>query len=609
MFSRLTLWSPSTIVRKLRKLAVAAWMRVPDGLALLVVAIAAVSVVLDFSWSGLRPYVPWLPYWPDSHGVPAIVAIAAVVAGAPLVYRTGRSMLRPILLLVVITASILVTMKLPAVLAQSAGGLRSILHIALALVLGYLLSKLALLHRFSAFHGAQVVRRADELERLLPFQKEDLEKLRQAVLTGRVHDGARVVQLVGRWGEGKSFLIERFGAYMEHGRENGTEPTCDPCAVILIDVWEQQNEPNLHLAIVEQILGHKRYWYPYGWLLYPLSLCLAWLKKEATLAISAGSKMNAKVELPVSLPRPTGKRTLERLVARVRDKGCRTVVVLDEIDRATPQIAQAAITLARRSLNLPGVIVVLAYVDELIRYKAFNPLVDCLPDLGSTMRAVIFASGPDQGGPGTPGGVLSTVGDGSLANWQAWVDADKIALPSGGSGTAAAVGDGQWSPTDQDSRRLSDAVRLGFAYADRHRRQRLQARSSEKYLGSRPIHIQHLKVRDVPSMVVDFDTLAYLVTALVGDDVRQFAPQSDRLTSSDAAMRDRVIKAIEDAFRFYQEDGANVSSPPPLRMLEGELFSRLSGVQLKDSPLTRVSPQFVAAVALAAFDAAALHNL
>lgn len=463
IFARSTLWSPPTVARKLRKLAVAAWMRAADGLALLVVAIASASVVLDLGWAGLQPYVPWLPKWPDSHGVPAIVAIAAVVAGAPVVYRTGRSILRPILLLAMITASILVTIKLPAVLIQSAGGVRPISHIALALVLGYLLSKLALLHRFSAFHGAQVLRRPEELERLLPFQTADLEKLRKAVLAGRVHDGARVVQLVGRWGEGKSFLIERFGIYMEHQRENDTKPT-NLCAVILIDVWEQQNEPNLHLAIVEQILGHKRYWYPYGWLLYPLSLYLTWLTKEAKLAISAGSTMNAKVELPVSLPPPTGKRTLERLVARVRAKNCRTVVVLDEIDRATPQVAQAAITLARRSLNLPGVIVVLAYVDELIRYKAFNPLVDCLPDLGSTMRAVIFASGPDQGGPGTPGGVLSTAGDGSLAKWAAWVDADKIALPGGGSGTAAAASDGQRANGRRQTR-TADGCRMPSASA------------------------------------------------------------------------------------------------------------------------------------------------
>lgn len=479
------------------------------------------------------------------------------------------------------------------------------LQIALALTLGYLMSKLVLLHRFSAFHGAQVERRDEELEDLLEFQRNDLEKLRQAVQAGRVDDGAQVIQLVGRWGEGKSFLIERFSTYMKRRATEEKTPR-DSCAVVRVNVWEEQSEPDLHLAIVEQILGHKRYWYPYGWLRYPLSLYLARLAKEARLAISAGTQAKAKLELPVRLPRPTGKLTLERLAARVRNKGCRTVVVLDEIDRAASPIAQAAVTLAVRSLNLPGMVVVLAYVEEILRYKAFNPLVDCLPDLGSTMRAVVFASGPDQGDSGTPGGGIDTAGPSSLARWKAWLDAANVSLPNGDSGLAVVGDAGQRQTADQDSRRLSDAVRLGFAYADRNQRQRLQSRFAEKYLGSHPIQLQHLKVGDVAHMVVKFDRLAHWVSELVGDDEGLPGDPANPSGSAGGKMQDRVDKAIQDAFSYYQP---NVSTIPPIRSLEGELFRRLSGIHLEEAGLTRISPQFVAAVTLAAFDAATLQNL
>jgi hypothetical protein len=86
------------------------------------------------------------------------------------------------------------------------------------------------------------------------------------------------------------------------------------------------------------------------------------------------------------------------------------VIVLDEIDRATPRVAQSAMTFALRSLDMPGVVVVLSYVDEIIRYKVFNPLVKSLPDLASTMEPVIFDQGPEAANDGPtsmPGGPLT----------------------------------------------------------------------------------------------------------------------------------------------------------------------------------------------------------
>ncbi|MGH3926826.1 MAG: P-loop NTPase fold protein, partial [Pseudonocardiaceae bacterium] len=301
------------------------------------------------------------------------------------------------------------------------------------------------------------------------------------------------------------------------------------CAVVVVDVWQQQSEPDLYLAVIEEILGHRQYWWPYGWLLYPMWLFLGRAVKEARLAASAGSKANAKIEVPLALPRPTGQRSFVRLVSRVRERGCRTVVVLDEIDRAAPSVAQSALTLARRSLDMPGVVVVLAYVDELIRYKAFNPLIDTLQDLGSTMRAVLFDEGPDSGGPDRPGGDLSESELGSLREWEAWQHAEELQLASGGSDTSVSQpqsasasqserAQGRDHPHYHDNQRLSEAVRLSYANASPARRRHLQRRFAERYLASNPIRLQRPADDDVAEMVVKFDTLSYLVAGLMGED-------------------------------------------------------------------------------------------
>jgi KAP family P-loop domain len=530
----------------------------------------------------------------DVDGLLAAGAVLLLVLAASLVFDGGADVLRAAVVGLAVAGSAVVVAEFPAALDERPPWW---LHAILAVALGGLIGKLLLLRRFAAISGSKAIRSAEELNRLLPFQQEALGRLQNAILTGRTSDAARLIQLAGRWGEGKSFLIERLEiALNAEELPEARRVERSNCAVVVIDVWKYQSEPDLHLAVVEEILGHRVFWHPYGWLLYPLTLFLVRVVKEIRFAISAGSTPKAKVELPLTVPRLTGQHSLQRLVARARRRSWRTVVVLDEVDRAAPPVVQAAVTLARRSLDMPGVVVVLSYVDELIRYKAFNPLLDSLQDLGSTMRAVIFAEGPEQGNLDRPGGRLNTADPGALVAWEAWKQAGANRVPAQSSADTAAPPDDRKPPTlEQDDKQLSEAVRLAYAGVGPSHRRVLQQRFAERYLGTRPIELHRPDDHDVAKMVTSFDTLSYLVEDLVG-------------TKLDDQRASRVTGAIELALTTWKSTSLGADQvAPPIRALEGELFRRLSSVRPERGGLAKVSLEFVAAVVLAAYDAAGLQ--
>lgn len=360
-----------------------------------------------------------------------------------------------------------------------------------------------------------------------------------------------------------------------------------------MNVWEQQSEPDLHLAIVEQVLGHKKYWFPYWWLHYPLSLFAIRAVKEWKLAFSAGKEVaKAEVQIPVTLPKPTGRRYLEGHVNGVRGKGVRTVIVLDEIDRATPRVAQSAMTFARRSLDLPGVVVVLSYVDHIIRYKAFNPLIKTLPDLATTMQAVIFDRGPDRakGGLGaTPGGPLAVPDPASLREWGAWQEAAEVLLGGPGGTTGTGTSAGTPDSLESEDSRLAAALQLAFANADVADRRRLQKKFSERYIGTDRIRMRPLRLDDVAEMVLGFDTVRERVLKMLG--------YSSGTTLSKLA-RHNLVSAINTAL---EKSFSGPHEPPTLRLLEGALLACFSAARELPGTAGSCSPNDIAAVVLAAY--------
>lgn len=325
----------------------------------------------------------------------------------------------------------------------------------------------------------------------------------------------------------------------------------------IVDVWKWEAESDLHLAIFEELLSHPYYLLRFGWLHYPLSVLIGRDLRDVVMKFSLRSKSGSGLEVPVRLPRLAWQRQYERLVARQVAKGRRTVIVLDEIDRATTHMAQVAVTLTRRSLDQAGVAVVLSYVDGLMRYKAFNPLLrEVLPDLGSTMEAVIFER------------IEADAGDGPLPDLK---------------GALGAF--------------------LSHSYADRDRlrREKIQLRFTEKYLGAKRISLSRVDPEAVAAMPFRFESLAsYRPDLLVGS-----------LSTEPAALdatRDLFITEAKMAIERWTKAMLRGYEVPPIRFLEdrmGEALRGLSKLWARNGAVR--TPQDWAAVMVAVYDAAVLR--
>lgn len=217
----------------------------------------------------------------------------------------------------------------------------------------------------------------DDRQPLLSFQEPLVERLVRIARTVSRSGPGELVAVRGEWGSGKSHALRAMARSLE--ADGGTQ-------VVWVDVWRYESEPDLHYAIVEQVASHPKNLFPWGWWWYPASLALQHLvytlerfQARIRLSIRAG-------ELDLNFGMPL--RWQKALESLVRYKV--VVFVLDEIDRATPAVAQAALTIARRALHLPGCKVFISYVPEQLRYKAFNPLSPAFsPDLVSTFLTVL----------------------------------------------------------------------------------------------------------------------------------------------------------------------------------------------------------------------------
>lgn len=475
-----------------------------------------------------------------------------------LLAATLRAMFLPLML----AASIIVVSALPGLLEKAAGGVPGKglpftpwLRALMVGVLTVLNAKLLLLKRYTAVARSRNTIATETLvDRMLPTQERDLQDIRQAIVWGRITDDARLVQIEGRWGEGKSFLLARLEAYLHLHRETTSTGRLLPVpAVILVDVWKHEAEPDLHLAIIEDLLSHPCYLAGFGWLHYPTLLVVGRYLGTLLLKLALPGK-GAAVDVAVKVPRLPWQRSFQVLVANQRRRGRRTVIVLDEIDRAAAPMSQVAVTLTRRSLDLPGVTVVLSYVEELIRFKAFNPLnPGLLPDLQSSMEAEIYEEMLDPrssaGHDYAEGSVFGRLGAKDLCH------PDPVE---------------RRTPWQVDL--LSAELRRWYACAPANTRAVLQARFSEKFLGLRPIILRRLGHNDVAEMLFKFTSLQDLAHEIGG-------PDRD-------ASRAAVVAALDAwAVREDLEPG----KAPPIRALEGE-FARLLTGALAGSGLVAAPP-------------------
>ncbi len=218
---------------------------------------------------------------------------------------------------------------------------------------------------------------------LLEDQKNAIKRIIEEAKRLHKSQPGRMFGLQGAWGAGKSFVVQEL--------LNQTDGESSIVAT-RINIWEVQREQNLHLAMVKAILANptlfNKHFVDYP-LIILMSIIIEFIAKlmPTGLELSLGS---SRVSLAQGLSIPMAWQKLFRIVVdKAVSNGLRFIVILDEIDRADPPMAQAAITLARRSLDLPGILVVLPFVEEQIRYKVFNPTIAVSPDLEGTMEAVL----------------------------------------------------------------------------------------------------------------------------------------------------------------------------------------------------------------------------
>lgn len=284
---------------------------------------------------------------------------------------------------------------------------------------------------------------------LLPTQQACLDQIEEAIRTSG--KGDNLVQLVGRWGDGKSALLTEVRAL-------------HPDSTALVDVWKHQSPGDMHVTLVSSILAtpaHLRYW---GWMHLPASMMLGRvvprLRGLTKTRIPSGTEVEVNFELPELPWQQALERSIRRVHARTPGAGASTIVVLDELDRAESSMTQKTLTIMRRSLDLDGIVTVLSYVESVITFKAFNLRNEQLSDLHAT----------------------------ALASANAYLN-------------------------DRHATRLrtSDEVVEEVLTLDPREVSHLERRLSEKYLSTRPVVLREPSVDDVIHMLEIFPSLSGMI--------------------------------------------------------------------------------------------------
>ncbi len=548
----------------------------------------------------------------------AALVLIVIVAYSAYLWLPWLAWLVPVL---AAAASIMLVVDLPDALNHSKTATVDLwARIPAALILAMLFAKILLLHRHATWAHARG-RAAQPPYRLLPCQQDDVDKLRRLI---RDANYDRVLPIQGRQGEGKSFLVQQLK------QEWDLDPAAP--AVVVVDVWQQQKEADLQAAIFESLLSHPTYMAHLNWLRVPAIFLLErWVTalREARSSLALGPRNSrANFELRFDIPSIQWQRHLERIIAHSKAARGGTVVVLDELDRAAPAVTQAALTLARRSVAISNVTVIIPYVHAQVRYKVFNPMQTVLPDLASSMDAVLY---DDRFGRQVAGDVDTGSAETVLEFWDdlrskfsverrnlSSSSSDdsgehQLAAPEGAQKSAANVFsrrnredqplahlDGFLGKPPVGADALAMALRFGvFAAAPWPRRERLQRLFEEKYLSPAGIIVRPPGPKDLAAMVTThFPSLARLACALLSP-----APATDQPAQAN-------LSTVGDAVQQGLGNWLTMKDKlvrPPIRALLGILHENLSMANsLAEERHVSLSPQQVATIVLAAYDAASL---
>lgn len=250
--------------------------------------------------------------------------------------------------------------------------LQAVIWLPGLLLAGALVGKLMLANRFAALRDARHDRRSRVDSNPLPFQQRALDQLReQATLSPT----PLTLGLQAKWGAGKSIVMEHLLKNLDDG--------LDRFVAIKLNVWEYEDYDDLQFGAMQALLAHPRVLERYGWVDFPLwMLAREWGGLSFRRIQFGWGQSQADADGKLHLP---WQGRFERIVARQHLVGRRVVFVLDESERASAPATQGALTLIARSLSLPGVVAVVPFVEDVIRFKAFHPDMVVLEDLRDTI--------------------------------------------------------------------------------------------------------------------------------------------------------------------------------------------------------------------------------
>ncbi|MBK7901486.1 MAG: hypothetical protein IPJ99_19590 [Betaproteobacteria bacterium] len=379
----------------------------------------------------------------------------------------------------------------------------------------------------------------------------------------------------GGWGSGKSFLMAELQARLQANPD---------IASVYAHVWREQTACDLHLALVDTILAdHKILKRCFS--AYSNRFVIHKLGDDLRRYLPRGlqfknSVMEATIDPTQALPM-LAQREFEKVVACAVRSGLRIVICLDEIDRSTPAVAQAAIVMTRRALGLKGLAILLPYVDVQLSHKVFNPLNDYSPDLHQTFLVSLDSQhsqpvnevlrSSDDGTGSAPATVSKDAPAGTDSNAKTKVDPSNITLFA------------------QHRRSREAAILQTYASLHEDERVRIQHQNEEKYLSLKE-HVPTLAPSDLPKMLI-FETVFRslrkelaneLKTADLLNSLRQelisSVPESTRETPSarnqDVCNFVRGLDLLAKSISVDDEPGSRLS-PPAIRHVEGRLVSML----------------------------------
>jgi hypothetical protein len=233
---------------------------------------------------------------------------------------------------------------------------------------------------------------------LLPSQRD---VVRQCL--ARIRDGSRrgtsvLVGLRAVWGGGKTTVMYALKRELREQTE---------FVPVYLNAWRAETAEELHFHVVQTIVTNPAIWPWAAPFMSRRLLCRIaagrqfhspnWLERLQKLKWrvsldSKGSDNKVGAELSgehlVATPLDF-QDDLRRCLQVLRSHGREVVLLVDEIERGTHLSAQAMLVLLRRSLDLPGMHVVMPYVPEVLDALVFEPLALRSPELDATAMAVM----------------------------------------------------------------------------------------------------------------------------------------------------------------------------------------------------------------------------